>query len=512
MQRSVFYFLRISIFFLSCIEILFLCSCTVGPDYKRPPVQVPTKYKEATKGWKIAKPHDECPRGAWWKIFHDKQLNSLEDQLDRSDQSIVNAVANYDQAVALVAEARASYFPTVTASASLNRQKQAGSGSSFTSTSILSPTSTGTSTGSSTATSSGVASTGSTSNPGTTHSLLLNATWEPDIWGAVRRTVEADTNAAQASAALIAVTRLSAQASLAQFYYELRGVDIDQKLLDDTVKADKGILKLTQSQYGSGVAAEADVLQARSELETAEGLAINNGINRATYEHAIAVLIGVPPENFSIIRRSGYLTPPKIPLGFPSALLERRPDVAEAERLMAEANAQIGIAISAYYPTLSLSSTGSVTNPGFAHWFSLPDLSWSLGAQLAETIYDGGLRNATVAAARAGYRANVASYRQTVLAAFQDVEDNLASLRILEKQTGVDIKAAKDAALGLQIVVNEYKAGTVNYSVVLTAQITALTAEKTAVDVQYLSMSSAVGLIKALGGGWDAVILDQAVT
>jgi NodT family efflux transporter outer membrane factor (OMF) lipoprotein len=509
------YFVSAGIYFFCAM----LCGCNVGPDYKRPAIQVPTKYKEATKGWKIAKPHDECPRGAWWQAFHDKQLNTLENQLNHSNQTIANAIANYDQAVALVAEARSSYFPTITAAAALNRQKQAGSGGSFTSTSILSPTgSTGSTsdagtTGTSTATSSGVATAGnSSSNPLTSHSLFLNATWEPDIWGSARRTVEANANAAQATAALMAVTQLSTQASLAQFYFELRGVDTDQKILDDTVKADKAILKLTQNQYTAGVAGQSDVVLARTTLEQAQALAINNGVNRALYEHAIAVLVGLPPENFSIVRRYGVIKPPKIPLGFPSALLERRPDIAQAERLMAEANAQIGIAISAYYPTLTLSASGNVTNPGFAHWFSLPDLSWSLGSQLAETIFDGGLRNATVAAARAGYRANVATYRQTVLAAFQDVEDNLASLRILERQTGVQIKAAKDADLALQIVLNQYKAGIVNFSAVQQAQITALGADKSAADVQYLGMSSAVGLIKALGGGWDAVILDNAVT
>jgi NodT family efflux transporter outer membrane factor (OMF) lipoprotein len=497
--------------------ILFLSSgCVVGPDYKRPAVQVPTKFKEATKGWKIAKPKDACQRGPWWRVFHDPQLNALEYQLNHANQNLANAIANYQAAAYLVDEARASYFPTITGSAALNRQKTgAGSGGSFTSTSILNPTSSGadSSTGSSTATSSGVASVGSSGNgnPSTTHSLLLNGTWEPDIWGNVRRTVEADASAAQSSAALVAVTQLSAQASLAQFYFELRGVDTDQKILDDTVKADKNILKLTQNEYSAGTAAESDIVQARSQLEAAQALAINNGINRATYEHAIAVLIGAPPENFSILRRVAPVRPPPVPLSVPSQLLERRPDIAQSERLMAEANANIGVAISAYFPTLTLSASGNVTNPGFAHWFSIPDLSWSLGTQLAQTIYDGGLRAATVAATRATYRADVAAYRQIVLAAFQDVEDNLASLRILKQQEIVQKKAADDANLALKIVLNQYKAGTVNFSAVLTAQINALTATKSAADVQYLSMSSAVGLIKALGGGWDAIVLDNAV-
>jgi NodT family efflux transporter outer membrane factor (OMF) lipoprotein len=500
---------------LFLLMLFLLSACVVGPDYKRPAVQVPTKYKEATKGWKIAKPKDACQRGPWWKLFHDAQLNALEEQLNHSNQNLANAIANYQAAAYLIDEARASYFPTITGSAALTRQKSgANSAGSFTSTSILNPTSSGTdsTTGSSTATSSGVASVGtSNGNPSTSHSLLLNGTWEPDIWGSVRRTVEADASAAQSSAALVAVTQLSAQASLAQFYFELRGVDMDQKILDDTVKADKGILTLTQNEYKAGTAAESDIVQARSQLEAAQALAINNGINRATYEHAIAVLIGAPPENFSILRRVAPVKPPPIPLSVPSQLLERRPDIAQSERLMAEANAQIGIAIAAYFPSLTLSASGNVTNPGFAHWFSIPDLSWSLGTQLAETIYDGGLRAATVFAARATYRADVAAYRQTVLAAFQDVEDNLASLRILKQQVIVQNKAAADANLALKIVLNEYKAGTVNFSAVLMAQINALSATKSASDVQYLSMSSAVGLIKALGGGWDAVSLNKAV-
>jgi NodT family efflux transporter outer membrane factor (OMF) lipoprotein len=512
MRYGLVYFFRGTLFFL----IMFVLSaCEVGPDYKRPAVQVPTKYKEATKGWKIAKPQDSCKRGAWWNAFHDAQLNALENQLNHSNQSLANAIANYEMAAALVDEARASYFPTITGSAALNRQKQAGSGGSFTSTSILNPTSTGTDTtdSASTATSSGVASVGTANgNPSTTHSLLLNASWEPDIWGSVRRSVEANASVAQADAALVAATQLSAQASLAQFYFELRGVDTDQKILDDTVSADKNILKLTENEYTAGTVGQSDVVQARAQMETALALALNNGINRATYEHAIAVLIGEPPANFSIARRASKIKAPVVPLEMPSHLLERRPDVAQAERNMAAANAQIGVAISAYFPTFNLSASGNVTNPGFAHWFSIPDLSWSLGAQLAQTIYDGGLRAATVAAARATYRADVATYRLTVLTAFQDVEDNLASLRILQRQTIVQDKAARDANLALKIVLNQYKAGTVNYSAVLTAQINAFSATKTAADVQYLSMSSAVGLIKALGGGWDAVILDKAIT
>jgi NodT family efflux transporter outer membrane factor (OMF) lipoprotein len=497
---------------LSLLAAMLLCGCMVGPDYKRPAVQAPVKLKEAPKGWKYAKPGDVSDRGKWWKIFNDPQLSALEDQLNISNMTIQNAAENYQQSVALVSEARAAYFPTVASSLSLTRQKQGSSGSAtFNSTSIQNTSSTtdGTSTPTTSTSSGSIGS--SSSNPSTFHSLVLDASWEPDIWGSARRTVEGQYAGAQSSAALLAATRLSAQASLAEFYFELIGVDRDQQLLDDTVKSDKAIFTFTQNQYKAGVANYSAMVQARGQLETAQGLSINNGVNRALYEHAIAVLIGVPPESFSIKRTNRVLVPPRIPLEVPAELLERRPDIAEEERLMQQANAQIGVAVAAYYPTLSLSATGNVTNPNFTNFFSLPALSWSLASQLADTIYDGGLRNATVVAAKAGYKAALANYKQTVLAAFQDVEDNLASLSTLEKQTAVDNKAAKDAALALKLVVNEYKAGTIDYSSVLTTQITTYTAEKTAVDTNYLSMSSAVGLIKALGGGWDAKVLDNAL-
>ena len=471
-----------------------MTSCMVGPDYVRPPVATPLKFKEVKNThWKIAKPNDACNRGDWWRIFNDKKLNALESQLNITNQNIIAADANYRQARALVEEARASFFPTLTGSLAITRQKGGGS-SSFVSTS-----STGT-------TSSGTAVTGSAGlRIFSSHSWLLNASWEPDIWGLTRRTVEASAAGAQASAALLATTRLSAQGSLAQFYFELRALDADQKLLNETVKSYKDTLQITRNQYKSGVAQLADIVQAQSQLENAEALMINNGINRAIYEHAIAVLIGAPPANFNLPSMPLTHTPPAIPITLPSALLERRPDVAQAERLMAQANAQIGVAIAAYFPSLSLSASASstVANAGLAQLFKVPTLAWSYGPQLTQLIYDGGLRSATVTAARAGYDSTVASYRQTVLAAFQDVEDNLASLRILTQQAVVQNQAAASAKLALKLVLNQYKAGTVIYTSVITAQINAYTAEKSAIDVTGLRMTAAVGLIKALGGGWD---------
>jgi NodT family efflux transporter outer membrane factor (OMF) lipoprotein len=308
--------------------------------------------------------------------------------------------------------------------------------------------------------------------------------------------------------ASLAAVRLSSQGTLAQDYFSLRALDNDQKILDDTVRDDKKALKLTQFRYKSGVAARLDVIQAQSQLETAMAAALNNGTLRAQYEHAIAVLVNIPPSNFKIVARPCPQRPPKVPLEVPSILLERRPDVAQAERLAAQANAQIGVAISAFYPVLTLSATGNVTNPGFAHWFSVPALSWALGSQLAETLVDGGLRSATVDAARANYEATVANYRLTVLTAFQNVEDSLAQLRILNSSSVVQDRAARDAERALKLVINEYKAGTVVYTDVITAQNTAYTAQQTASDVHGQQMTAAVGLIKALGGGWNVAVLN----
>jgi NodT family efflux transporter outer membrane factor (OMF) lipoprotein len=483
-----------------------LSACTVGPDYVKPAVVIPVKYKEAPKNWKIANPQDEHNRGPWWETFHDRELNRLEGMLDISNQTLATAVAQYYQARAVVDESRASYFPMVSVNASITRQKTGSSAGQrgFSTTSTTASSSTGTTIG----TSSGSVSTGS--NPSNSHTSSLAATWEPDIWGLVRRTVEASATAAQASAANIEAVRLSSEAMLAQTYFQLRALDNDQKILDDTLKEYKIVMIYTKNRYKSGVAAESDIIQAKTQLEIAEAAAINNGILRAQYEHAIAVLIGAAPADLKIVAVPCAQRPPQVPLEIPSKLLERRPDVAQAERLMAQANAQIGVAVAAYYPVLTLSATGNVTNPGFAHWFSLPALSWALGGQLGETIFDGGLRNATVVAARANYDATVGTYRQTVLTALQNVEDNLVSLHLLNLQTKVQDQAAIDAHRALKIVINQYRSGIVDYSAVITAENTRLTADKTAADAHGLQMVSAVGLVKSLGGGWDVASIADA--
>lgn len=490
---------------------LFIVGCKVGPDYVRPPVEMSLDYKEATKksenkDWKVAQPQDDFDRGNWWEIFDDPQLNELIGQLNASNQSIINAEANFRQALAIIDEARASYYPTLGFIGSATRQKRSASGSSSGSSLFATTTPGSTSTGGTlTGTSGGVSRLLSNAT-----SLVLNASWEPDIWGLVRRTVEGDIAAAQSSAALLASTRLSSQASLAQYYFELRGLDTDQKLLDDTVTSYAKTLQITKNQYASGTVSRANVLQAQSSLESAQATALNNQILRAQYEHAIAVLIGRPPAALTIVAEPNKrYTIPVIPMEVPSSLLERRPDVAQAERLMAQANAQVGVAIAAYYPTLTLSASDGLAGVSqLVKLFSKPAENWAIGAQLSETIYDGGLRSATVRAARATYDANVANYRQAVLTAMQNVEDNLVSLRVLDSQVDFLNKAAKDARDSLKIIINEYKSGTVDFTSVLTAEITTFAAEKSAADIQYLRLTSAVGLIKSLGGGWDVATIE----
>jgi NodT family efflux transporter outer membrane factor (OMF) lipoprotein len=499
---------------LCFLSIIFLLtSCIVGPDYIRPSTTVPAKFKEAKgtaftvppkKNWKLAKPCDDVERGEWWKIFHDPQLDALEQQLNIFNQSINNALANYIQARAVVDEARASYNPTVSGILSFAKNKGGG-----TSSVINTSSSTGT-TSASAQTSGGTAGGSASKVTATTYSASLIANWEPDFWGLVHRTVEADVALAQSDQALLAVTRLSAQGSLAQYYFKLRALDMDQLLLDKTVASYKKSLELTQNQYASGVASRADIVQAQSQLELAEAQAINNGVLRGQYEHAIAALMGRPPADFTLPFAPLKAKPPVIPVSIPTEWLERRPDIAQAERLIQQTNAQIGISIAAYYPSINLSGSGSVVGGIFGSVINSPTIGWSYALQAAEIIFDGGLRRATVSAAKAGYAAQVAAYRQTVLTAFQDVEDNLVALRLLEKEGVVQNKAAASAELALKLVINQYKAGTVDYASVVTSQIAAYTAQKNAYDIVGQQMTAAVGLVKALGGGWSVADIAPA--
>lgn len=480
--------------------ISIITSCVVGPNYKPPPTIVPHAFKEAQgktvvgkkhQGWKEAHPQDERDRGPWWTVFNDPTLNKLEDCLNLSNQSIQTAYANYVQARALVDQARAAYFPIVSITETASRAKKAGAS--------LFP---GTFGGQ--VSSSGGAG-GSSSQTSTSHSVILNGTWQPDLWGLVRRTVESNVANAEASAALLANTRLSMQGTLAQTYFELRALDTDQIILNKTVQGYKKSLQLSRNQYQSGVASRAAILQAQSALEASQSQAINNHISRQIYEHAIAVLIGHAPADFNLSEKPLRHRPPPIPVVIPSELLERRPDIAQAERLMAAANAEIGVAIAAYFPSIALS--GNVSNIGFGTLGSA--WGWAIGQQGMETIFNGGLFAANVRSARAAYNSAIASYRQTVLTAFQNVEDNLVNLRILADEAIVQDQAEITAKKSLQLTRNQYKSGIVAYANVIAAQITALTAEKNAADITGQRMTAAVALIMALGGGWNAHCIEK---
>ncbi|KVP66906.1 efflux transporter outer membrane subunit [Burkholderia ubonensis] len=460
-----------------------LAGCAVGPDYHRPDTPMPAAFKEAPAGWKVAQPADGADRGAWWRVYGDPQLDALIDKLNASNQTIAQSAAAYRQARALVAEARAAYFPTVglTASGSRSRTPRAslssGSSSSF--------------------------GGGSSGSIGNSYSVGLDASWEPDLWGKVSRTVGAQRAGEAAAAADLANARLSQQATLAQTYFQLRTADTLQMLLDDTVASYARSLQLTRNRYAQGVAARADVIQAQTQLQSAQAAAIDNGVARAQYEHAIATLIGEPASTFSLPPLPLTAEPPVTPVGVPSALLERRPDIAAAERRAAAANEQIGVAISAFFPTLTLSAQGGVQSSVWSNLFTLPARFWTVGPQLAATLFDAGLRAAQTEAARATYDQDVAAYRLSVLTAFQDVEDNLASQRILAREIDVQRQAVDSAEHALAIVTNQYKAGTVDYLNVLTAQTTAFSAHQKLATIAGQRMVSSVGLVKALGGGWD---------
>jgi NodT family efflux transporter outer membrane factor (OMF) lipoprotein len=470
--------------------ILLLSACTVGPDYVKPSVETPPAYKEAEGGakWQIAQPKDDVIRGAWWELFNDPQLNALEAQVVISNQNIAVAEAQYRQALALVQAARAGYFPTVGVNGSATRSRT--------------PFISGGSSGSSRTSSSARA----------VNNFLVsgNASWEPDIWGKVRRTVEANEASAQASAADLASIRLSAQTALAQDYFQLCALDAQKKLFTATVSAYQRFLDLTKNRYAGGVASKADVLQADTQLKTTQAQAIALGVQRAQLEHAIAMLIGKSASVFSIPETPLSLTPPTIPVSVPSVLLERRPDIAAAERLAAAANAQIGVAEAAYYPNISLTATGGFEGSQLSNWLTWPNRLWSIGTAAAETVFDAGLRSAQTAQARAAFDASVASYRQAVLTGFQEVEDNLAALRLLEEEAVAQDEAVKSARQSLQVSINQYKAGTISALNIITVQTIALNDEQTAVGIAGQRMTASVLLISALGGGWDTSELKHA--
>jgi NodT family efflux transporter outer membrane factor (OMF) lipoprotein len=480
---------------LGAASIAVLASCAVGPDYNRPAFNTTAAFKEQND-WKPSEPADALDRGAWWTIFNDVALDRLEEKVNVSNQNIIAAAAAYDQAKALVDQARAGWWPTVDASASLIRTASGGGGG----TTLATATGTGTATVPTTGVSTAIATGARTT---TINTVGVSANWTVDIWGQIRRTVESDKASAQASAAALAAARLSAQGTLATDYFELAAQDQLQKLLDDTVVAEQRSLKITQSRYHYGVAAKADVVSAEAQLLSSQAQQINARIQRTLLEHAIAVLIGAQPADFTLAPTPMRSDVPTVPVGIPSELLERRPDVAEAERKMAAANAQIGVAKAAYFPNLTLSGSDQYSGGAWSHLINLPNRTWSLGPSLAETLFDAGAHRAQVRQARAAYDANVASYRQTVLADLQQVEDQIATLRILEQQAGVEDAAVKVAREAEGLTLNQYKAGTVPYSSVITAQTTRLSAEETALTVLSSRLQASVALIEALGGGWS---------
>jgi NodT family efflux transporter outer membrane factor (OMF) lipoprotein len=467
----------------ACV-VLLLSSCMVGPDYKRPDAPVPAVYKELD-GWKPATPLDSINRGAWWSIYNDPELDQLEDQVAISNQNVKSFEAAYRAAVALVRETQAGLFPTASVTSNVTRTRSGGGGGGATSSGAV------------------VGGRGGGSI-NTEYSMEGSASWVPDFWGKVRRQVESNVAAAQMSAADLANATLSAQATLAIAYVNLRFEDSLQKLLTDTVAEFQRALQITQNQYRAGTASSADVVTAQAQLQTTQALLIAVGVQRGQFEHAIAMLTGHPPADLTIPVTALPKPVPVVPTDVPSTLLERRPDIAAAERQMQQENALIGVAISAYYPDITLSALFGFAGSPLSKLFSVANEVWSLGASGTETVFDAGSRMAAVQAARATYDEFVADYRQTVLAAFQQVEDELVALRVLEQQATAEDLAVASARHAVTVTLNQYLAGTVAYTSVITEQTQLLGDEQTALAIQQSRLVASVTLIEALGGGWQA--------
>jgi len=466
---------------LTLLAVASLSACAaVGPDYQRPSVATPVQYKEID-GWKPIEPQLAASGTAWWSIYGDATLDGLEQQVATSNQSLKASEASYRAALQVVQESRAAYAPTVTLSGSDQRSRQVGSA-------------TGTATVQNQA------------------SVSAGASWAPDFWGKVRRTVEGSTASAQASAADLAAARLSLQTTLATDYFELRIDDELKHLYEQTVEGYQKTLEITRNQNDAGTAAGPDVITAETQLEGAQAQLIGVGVQRAQLEHAIGVLVGKTPDQFSIAPAALSRNVPVMPAGVPSTLLERRPDIAAAERTAAAASAQIGVAVAAYYPDITLSGSLGFVGSALGGLLKGANEVWALGPQLAATLFDGGLRRAQVAAARATYDQDVATYRQTALAAFAQVEDQLAALRILEQQSAVQQRAASSARQAVQLTTDQYEAGTVAYTSVVTAQATALADEQNLLTTLGSRLGASVALVSALGGGWDSSLLPASAT
>jgi NodT family efflux transporter outer membrane factor (OMF) lipoprotein len=457
-----------------------LTGCAVGPDYVKPTLEVAAQYKEGGP-WTQAQPARADASGPWWQAFGDPTLNALVERANTSSQTLAQYEAQYRQARALADEARSSLFPTLGAQVSTERARSSTSSVNSTSNTNV-------------------------ARVGNTHAVGLNASWEPDLWGAVRRSVEAGEASARASADDLAAARLSVQSSLVQDYVQLRAIDLEMALYARTVEAYTRSLKLISAQYREGVALRSDLALAQSQLASAQADAIDLRAQRAQYEHAIAVLAGATPAQLSVAvlpdPTNMGLTVPGVPALVPSQLLERRPDIAAAERRVASANADIGVARAAYFPSLSLSASGGYSGAAFSQLFDAPARVWSLGASLAQTIFDGGLRRARSAEAVAAYDLTVAQYKQTVLTAFQSVEDNLATLAVLDAEIAKQQEAAAAAQVSQDLALKQYEAGTSTYITVITAQATTLTAERTVAQLLARRLVASTVLITGLGGGW----------
>ena len=473
--------MRLVAYSVLILAALLLTGCAVGPKYKTPAVPVPPAYKEAAN-WKTAQPNDQNLGGNWWEIFSDPQLNSLEQQINVSNQNLKAAVAQYQQSRAALRYVRADYYPTVTAGPSATRQMYSNN---------RPPQST---------------FDGETFND---FVLPVNFSYQVNAWGRVSKNVESYREQAQASAADLAVVNLSMHAALAIDYFAARSLDAEEKLLQDTVAQYQQAFQLNEDRFQGGLASEVEVEQARTILETTRAQMVDVGVARAQYEHAVAVLVGKPPAEFTLPPLPLTAPPPSIPIGVPSTLLERRPDIAAAERRVASANAQVGLAKTAYYPLVNIGASGGFESGSLTTLLQGPSGFWAVGSSAVVTLFDVGRRRAVNDQAKAGYDASVASYRETVLTAFQQIEDILAALRILEQEAGVQSTAVEAAERSLSLSNTRYEGGVTSYLEVITAQNAALTDEVTAVNVLGRREANAVLLIEALGGGWDSADLPQ---
>ena len=459
------------------LSLLLLAACAAGPDYERPAAPGAPEFRETPAAWKQAQPRDEIARGRWWEIFGDAQLNAFIERIDVSNQTLAAAEAQYRQAEAALGIARAPLLPTVDGNVSVTRSR--------------SPT--------------GAIGGTTAGRTLTNRSASLSASWELDLWGRVRRSVEAAGAALEASAGDVGAARLSLQAQLATAYFQLRLLDAQKQLLQDIASGFRKSLELTRNRYDVGVAAKVDVVQADAQLKSTLVQAVDLGVQRAQLEHAIAVLTGVPPAQFSIAPQPVYPAfMPVIPPGLPSALLERRPDVAAAERRVAAANAQIGVAKAAFFPQATLTGSFGFRSTEAAGWLSAPSRFWSIGPAIVQSIFDAGLRRTQSEQAIAAYDATVANYRQVTLTAFQEVEDNLVALRILEEEAQLQNEALQAARQSVALTLNQYKAGTVSFINVVTVQAAQLSEERNAVGILERRLAAAVALVKAIGGGWNA--------